>query len=248
MKLSFVIPAYNEEHYIGDCLDSILKQVPGAPCEVEIVVVNNASTDGTAAVVGKYLDVKLVNEPHKGIVWARRTGFAAATGDLIANVDSDSRLTPDWIKKVAAAFAQDEKLVAFSGPFIYYDFTPWENFWVRIFYYLGFISYLTNRFILRKGSMLQGGNFVVRRDALLKIGGYDTSIDFYGEDTDIARRISKVGKAVFTFKLPMYSSGRRLAKTGIVTMGARYASNYFSTLFFKKPVTSTYEDIRVEKK
>ncbi len=110
MKLSFVIPAYNEEHYIGDCLESILKQKDGAKCEVEVIVVNNASTDGTAAVVSRYPWVRLVNEPHKGIVWARHAGFDAAKGDLIANVDSDSRLTPGWINKVADAFANDKNL------------------------------------------------------------------------------------------------------------------------------------------
>ena len=59
---------------------------------------------------------------------------------------------------------------------------------------------------------MQGGNFVVRRDALQKIGGYDTNISFYGEDTDVARRLSKVGHVKFTFDLPALSSGRRLAK------------------------------------
>jgi glycosyltransferase involved in cell wall biosynthesis len=244
MKLSFVIPAYNEEGYIGDCLDSILRQKEGAKCEVEVIVVNNASTDGTAAVVARYPTVTLVNEPHKGIVWARRAGFNAATGDLIANVDSDSRLTPNWINKVAAAFANDKDLVAFSGPFIYYDMSAWDNFWTRAFYHF----YVALRFFLRTGSMLQGGNFVITRAALEKIGGYDTSIDFYGEDTDIARRANTVGKVLFTFDLPMYSSGRRLTKQGRFETGAIYAVNYFWTLAFKKPFSTNHVDFRPEGK
>jgi glycosyltransferase involved in cell wall biosynthesis len=248
MKLSFVIPAYNEEHYIGDCLDSILRQKNEAKCEVEVVVVNNASTDGTAAVAGSYPHVKLVNEPHKGIVWARRAGFAASTGDLIAQVDADSRLTPGWIDKVATAFGKDEKLVALSGPYLYYDLSLMKRFWVWVFYVPTYVSYLVNRFVLRTGSVVLGGNCVVRRDALEKIGGYDTSIEFYGEDTDIARRMSKVGKVVFTFRLPMYTSGRRLAKEGTFTTGLRYALNYFWIILFKKPFTKEYADFRPKKK
>jgi glycosyltransferase involved in cell wall biosynthesis len=244
MKLSFVIPAYNEESYIADCLKAIIDQKDGANCEVEVIVVNNASTDGTASVVAKYPGVKLVDEPQKGIVHARRAGYLAATGDLIANVDSDSRLTPNWINKIVDAFSKDEKLVAFSGPFIYYDLSPGMNVFVRIFYYIGFISYIMNRFVLNIGSMLQGGNFVVRRSALDAIGGYDTAIEFYGEDTDLARRLHKVGKVRFTFQLPMYSSGRRIQEEGALKTAGRYAFNYFHTLFSGKPYTKTHIDIR----
>ena len=131
MKLSFVIPAYNEESYVGDCLDAIVAQKKefvnngGSPDAIEIIVVNNASTDDTAAIVKKYPDVQLVNEPEKGIVHARRAGFLASTGELIANVDADTRITPGWIKKVMDEFARDPKLVGLSGPFIYYD-APWK--------------------------------------------------------------------------------------------------------------------------
>ncbi len=260
MKLSFVIPAHNEENYIGDCLDSILKQkieltsTPGgAPCEIEIIVVDNASSDGTAAVVQKYANkgVQLVHEPTKGIVHARRAGFLVSTAgpsDLIANVDSDSRLTPGWIARVCDEFARDSKLVALSGPFIYYDLPPKMAKAIRTFYYLTYASYIMNRFILHIGSFLQGGNFIVRRNALEKIGGYDTSIEFYGEDADMSRRLYHVGRVKFTFKLPMYSSGRRLAKEGAWTMAGRYAINYFWTLLFKRPYTKTSIDIRLTNK
>ncbi|HEX4104097.1 MAG TPA: glycosyltransferase family 2 protein [Candidatus Paceibacterota bacterium] len=244
MKLSFVIPAYNEENYIGDCLDAILRETRGAPYDTEIIVVDNASTDGTAAAVAKYPEAKLVREPQKGIVKARRAGYLAATGDLIANVDADTRITPGWVKKVMDAFAKDPKLVALSGPFIYYDVSWKVRAVTRFFYYFGFSFYLMNRFVFRVGSMLQGGNFVVRRSGLEAIGGYNAALDFYGEDADIARRMNKVGKVRFTFKLPAYSSGRRLSKDGSITMGIRYALNYFWMIFFKKPFTMTSTDIR----
>ena len=254
MKLSFVIPAYNEEHYVGECLDAIVAQKKefvasgGSPEAIEIIVVNNASTDGTAAVVAKYPDVKLVNEPEKGIVHARRAGLLASTGELIANIDADTRITPGWIKRVLDEFARDPKLVGLSGPFVFYDAPRKVRIVARIFNYVGLIFYFFIRFIFRVGSILQGGNFVVRRDALEKIGGYDTNISFYGEDTDVARRLSKVGHVKFTMKLPASSSSRRLAKEGGITIGLRYALNIVWITFFKKPITHKYVDIRLQNK
>ncbi len=250
MKLSFVIPAYNEAHYLPDCLNAILKQKEKLPYDIEIIVVNNASTDRTRKIAESYASrgIVVVNEPEKGLVRARRAGFRAATGDLIANVDADTRLTDGWIKKVMEAFAKDEKLVAFSGPFIYYDVPRKVRAFTKLFYYLGYFFYLINRFILRAGSMLQGGNFVVRRSALEKAGGYNTDIDFYGEDTDVARRLSKVGKVRFAFGLPMYSSGRRLAKEGGLTMALRYGLNYFWMIFFKRPFSKVSVDVRLTNK
>jgi hypothetical protein len=77
-----------------------------------------------------------------------------------------------------------------------------------------------------------------------KIGGYDTTIEFYGEDTDIAKRIFKVGEVKWTFDLPMYTSGRRLRKEGIITMGLKYAINYLWPIIFGRPFTTKYKDIR----
>lgn len=248
MKLSFVIPAYNEENYIGDCLKSIVDQKRGLPYAIEIIVVNNASTDGTEAVIKQYPEVKLVYEKEKGIVKARKAGFLAATGDLIANVDSDSRLTPGWIEKVMTSFKKDERLVGLSGPFIFYDAPRKVLIFTSIYYRIGFFLYLINRFIFRVGSMLQGGNFVVRRSAMEKIGGFNTNIDFYGEDSDIAKRLNEVGKVRFTFKLPMYSSSRRLAKEGFLTMAFRYSLNYLWITFFRKPFSNSSIDIRLTNK
>ena len=244
MRLSFVVPAYNEEAYLPACLESILAQTRELGEPVEIIVVNNASTDRTREVALGYAGVRVVDEPRKGLTFARQAGFAASTGELIANVDSDSRLTPGWVNQVLTAFACEENLVALSGPFVYYDLTPRQRVSVRVFYAAAFLVYALNRWVLRAGSMMQGGNFVLRRDALEKIGGFDTTISFYGEDTDIARRMSQVGNAKFTFNLKMYSSARRLRQEGMMTIAARYTINYLWTTFRKKPFTREYVDIR----
>lgn len=248
MKISFSIPAYNEETRIARCLESVQKEIARARYEkdAEVIVVNNASTDRTKEIASKFPGVRVVDETRKGLTWARQAGFVASTGELVANVDSDTMLPPGWLDTVMREFERDPNLVALSGPFIYYDLPAISRFWVKCFYGIGYATYLANKHILRVGAMLQGGNFVVRRSAMEKIDGFDTSINFYGEDTDVARRLNKVGNVKWTFRLPMYASGRRLAHEGIVKIGLRYALNYMWTTFAKKPWSEEYIDIRTD--
>jgi glycosyltransferase involved in cell wall biosynthesis len=257
MRLSFVVPAYNEEAYLPACLDSILEQTRSLPeGTTEIIVVNNASTDRTREVALSYPGVILVDECRKGLPFARQAGFAASSGALVAHVDSDSRLTPGWVAQVLATFDEDAEklshatnkrpLAALSGPVLYYDLTPRQRLLVHVFYLTAWTTYAINRYILRVGSMVQGGNFVTSRGALAEIGGFNTDITFYGEDTDIARRLNAVGEVRFTFDLKMFSSARRLKNEGMLTMAARYSINYLWTTFFKRPFTNTHIDIREE--
>ena len=244
MRISFVIPAYNEEKRLPQCLEAIDCELARTACDAEVIVVNNASTDHTGEIARSYSWVRVVDEPLKGLVRARRAGFVASTGELVANIDSDTMLPEGWLATVLAEFRKDEHLAALSGPFIYYDLSVFQRALAKAFYIFGYLSYLVNHYIFRAGAMLQGGNFIVRRTYLERAGGFDTSIEFYGEDTDVARRISKVGKVKWTFKLPMYASGRRLKYEGIVVTGLRYAGNYFYVLVFGKPLTAAYTDIR----
>ena len=85
---------------------------------------------------------------------------------------------------------------------------------------------------------------MVRRSALEQIGGYDTNVSFYGEDTNLATRLSAIGDVKFTFKLPTYSSGRRIAAEGPFKMARRYSMNYVWTTFIKKPYSDSYTDVR----
>ena len=169
MKLSFVIPAYNEESYLGRCLESIIREIESSGRDAEIIVVNNASTDGTRAVAASYPPVTVVDEPRKGIVKAREAGYLAAKGDLIANIDADNMLPEGWLERVFREFSKSEKLAALSGPLIYYDLSLLYRFQTRAFYVVGYFTYLLNHFILRKGGMLQGGNFILRK---IRLGGH----------------------------------------------------------------------------
>ncbi|MEQ1771065.1 MAG: glycosyltransferase family 2 protein [Devosia sp.] len=244
MQLAFVIPAYNEEILIRKCVDSVLAEIKRSGRECEVVVVNNNSTDRTSEIVSAVPGVRLVHETEKGLGPARDCGLKATTAELVANIDADTVVPEGWLDTVFEEFGKDEKLVCLSGPYIYYDLSIWHRMLVGTFYGLTKLIYLINRYVLRVGSVVQGGNFVFKRSAWEKAGGYNRGIKFYGEDTDVAVRLSKVGAVKWTFKLKMKTSGRRLAEEGVFATAGRYTLNFFWVTFAGKPLTSEHTDIR----
>lgn len=244
MKISFIIPAYNEELVIAKCLESVQKELARTPCDAEVVVVNNASHDRTKEIALTFKGVRVVDEPKKGLVFARAAGFAASSGELVANIDSDVMVPEGWLKKVFAEFEKDPHLVALSGPYIYYDLRVWERALVKMWYFPGWLFDVIMQPVLGHALMLQGGNFILRRGAWVAAGGFDTKIAFYGEDADVARRISKQGKVLWTWSLPMYTSGRRLRQEGVLATGYTYAINLLAIHITGKPYSQKYTDIR----
>lgn len=243
MKVSFVIPALNEEAAIGACVEAIRAEAARVSNDAEIIVVNNGSTDATRS-RAEEAGARVVDEPRRGLSRARQTGFEHSSGELIANIDADVRIPPGWLDITIARFVRDPELVALSGPFIYDDVPFSYRAAVRAFYAAGLLVSSASSLLTGHGAMLQGGNFVLRRSALEKVGGFNTSIDFYGEDTDIASRMQKVGTVAWTFTLWVRTSGRRLKAEGLLRIGWRYAINYFSVAFGGAPVSKTHADIR----
>ena len=217
MKLSFVVPAWNEENYIRQCLAYLTREVAKCGHDIEIIVVNNASEDRTRQIAQEFQDIIVVDEPRKGLPQARQSGFLASRGDLIANIDADCLLPPGWIAKVYNQFALYDDLVALSGPYEYYDLSTLTNYSVMAYYLLACGLHLVLHQVLGIGAVLQGGNFVLRRTAL-----------------------EKIGRVKFLPALKMRTSGRRLRAEGIIRMATRYVINYFLVIFLKKPFTKKY--------
>lgn len=247
MKLSFVIPAYNEEDYLAKCLESVLNQIKEGEHDAEVIVVNNASTDRTREIAESFEGVRVVDEFKKGLIPARQAGFVASKGELIANIDADTLLPSGWIKKACEEFSENNGLVALSGPFIYYDLPKSTNTLIKIFFSAGSAGNFLSRYVFRKGAVVQGGNFVLRRSALEKIGGYNMDLNFFGEDIDVAKRISRVGQVKFTLKFPIYTSGRRLKVEGVFKTAFNVTADYFWVTFTGKPYRKSKEaDIRLK--
>lgn len=106
-KLSVVIPAYNEESGIAEIIARVLAVQPALAAEgvaLELIVVNDGSADRTAGVVRGYPDVRLVDHPvNRGYGAALKTGFAAATGDLLGFLDADGTYPPEHFPDLCRA-------------------------------------------------------------------------------------------------------------------------------------------------
>jgi glycosyltransferase involved in cell wall biosynthesis len=204
MKISIVIPAYNEEKYIAECLSSIIRNK--TKYVREIILVDNGSKDRTIEIASRFPDVTIHKEPRRGNFWAKQTGFAHATGDIIAMVDADVRIPKGWFETIQSYFANNPNLVCLSGPYHYYDLPLYE----RIIYIIyNWILAFPTSYI--SGYRVTGGNAAFRRNVLEKIKEEPTH-GFEGEDTYFGNKIHKFGKVRFYPWLYVYSSGRRLRK------------------------------------
>src|SRR5687767_9222428 len=101
MKVSIVIPVYNEADRLAACLQAISRQ---KVMPLEVIVVDNNSTDKTRTVALSFPFVKLVAEKRQGVVYARDTGFNLAEGDIIGRIDADTILPPAWTDQVINIF------------------------------------------------------------------------------------------------------------------------------------------------
>ena len=104
LRLSIIIPFYNVEQFISECLDSVFDQdIPLS--EYEVICVNDGSQDGSRAIVTNYMkryaNLHLIeHEINKKLGTARNTGRSVATGNYIWNVDSDDRIVPNCLGKI----------------------------------------------------------------------------------------------------------------------------------------------------
>jgi GT2 family glycosyltransferase len=107
-RVSCVIAVYNGQAYLREAIDSLLAQTYP---ELEIVVVNDGSTDGTAGVIDRYGDrVRLLTQDNAGVSAARNRGVAMSTGQLLCFLDADDCLDARKLTMQAAAFAADAEL------------------------------------------------------------------------------------------------------------------------------------------
>jgi GT2 family glycosyltransferase len=97
---------------------------------------------------------------------------------------------------------------------------------------------------LRLGAILYGGNFAVRREALEQIGGFDTSIEFHGEDTNLGRRLARVGRVRMLPSAFVYTSARRYTAMGRGRVFSLYVRNFCSEIFRHRPADAVHEDVR----
>lgn len=197
MKISVVIPAFNEAQKLAACLDALMAQTV---LPHEILVVDNNSADGTAAVAATYDSVRVLSEKQQGRVFARNAGFDAATGDIIARIDADSVVPPDWLAWIAHFYEQpNHKQLALTGGARFYNmrlnrFVSWAY------------AFLVFRFnVLLMGSpTLWGSNMAITKAQWHAVKDEICLRNDIHEDLDISIHLRQIGTQI------SYDSSKRV--------------------------------------
>ncbi len=136
-------------------------------------------------------------------------------------------------------------MVAVSGPFRYYDWTTAGRTLLRLYDAVAApVTQHLVRDVLDWGALLYGGNFAVRRVAMDAIGGFDTSIEFHGEDTNLGRRLHRVGRVRLARNCVMFTSARRYAAMGTGAVLRLYSRNFLHELLWHRPADTHHVDVR----
>ncbi|MDW4572224.1 glycosyltransferase [Microbacterium sp. M3] len=155
--IAVVIPCRDDAPYLDACLAALAAQTRPAD---RVIVVDNASTDASAAVAARHAAVVL-HEPTIGIWPAVARGYdeAVADADIIARLDADSRPHPDWIARIERAFASDPSLGVLTGGAEFYGGTPLQNY-LGERWYIGGGHYWIRRWL--GIPLVFGSNFAMR--------------------------------------------------------------------------------------
>lgn len=227
-SISVVICAYNEEAWLGRTLQSLLQQSRQAD---EIIVVNNASTDGTPEVIDRFAAshpdhcIRRVDQPLKGLHHAREAGWRAAQGDILVMTDADITFPADWLRNIENAF-QDLSIDALTSSVRYQDAPAFIN-WVTWITDQLYQPERIGRFIT-KSYCLNGGNSAYRRSVLEAVNGYTGKPANLLEDRHMSKKIQDAGYRIrFDRTNNVWHTFRRYQKDGW--------RGYLNYIFFYEP-------------
>ena len=202
--ISVIIPTFNEEENIAQCLVSLSHQnIPRA--DYEIIVVDGGSKDSTCEIAKKYADQVFV-QTSKKVGGARNDGVKVAKGDIVATTDADCILPPHWIKTLAEDF-KDPNVVQIYGPVYPIEDGIGNRFSLLLANTFARIGYYSKTFYYTLGC-----NTAFRKDAFNRAGMY-RCIDA-GDDLEIAMRMKDEGTIYFDNRLNVGFSMRRYQKFG----------------------------------
>lgn len=224
MKISVIIPAYNEEKYIGNCLDSIINQDFK---DYETIVSLNYCTDGTEDIVRMYGSVKIIKEQRKGVTFARQTGTEQALGEIIVSCDADSNYPKDWLSRIALNFEKNKDIVGLYGP-VYFEGQSKLLKFIAKYIYTAFL-HISRIF---RNDNVAGINFAFRKSVFDKVGGYTLGLKS-AEDIDLANKIRKFGKIKFDSNLIVYTSDRKFKGRFFKSL-FHHTKNYIKVFIFRK--------------
>ncbi|HTY87428.1 MAG TPA: glycosyltransferase [Candidatus Acidoferrum sp.] len=204
MKISIVVPAYNEERLLGNSLAE-MKRAAGSFAArgwgFELVVCDNNSTDRTAE-IARAAGARVVFEPVNQIARARNRGATAATGDWLIFVDADSHPSRELFADVAEQIQSGACLA--GGSTVRLDSRHWLSELVNAFWNL----------LSRCGRLLAGSFIFCEAGAFRKLGGFSDRL-FAGEELELSARLKKLSRdtgrrVVILHRHPLVTSARKL--------------------------------------
>ncbi len=206
LTLSIVIPCYNEEKYIGSCLDSIANQ--NTPPD-EVIVVDNNCIDKTIEIARKYGFVKVIAESKQGPLHARNAGFKAVTSDLIGRIDADTTISSNWVEYAKERFSEDPELAGLTGTALAQTNSLFKKSPYSTFFPSNFLRY--NRCLYRANTFW-GANQVCRKTDFFRVIDILAKDDLnYHEDIDLSLAlIARGGKIKYDPKLLVTVDGMRM--------------------------------------
>ena len=203
--VSVVMPVYNGERYLSEAIESILTQTLS---DLELVVVDDCSTDGSAAIVRDHASrderVQLLqHERNRGSATARNSGIAISRGEFIAAMDCDDVSLPQRLEK-QAAFLQANPDIGLVGSFVQ---TASADLSERQSHtYPQRHAFIVLQWILGGRTTMQGGVYMARRAILQSVGGYEDSRQFVDDKELYARLFFKTKYANLPDALYLYRS------------------------------------------
>jgi glycosyltransferase involved in cell wall biosynthesis len=228
--ISVIIAAYNEEAFIGRCLESIKNQTFK---DFEILVIDGNSKDKTVEIVRRYTDkIFYSNKGSPGP--ARNVGVNNCSGDIVAFTDADTVVDSHWLERMDLAF-KDPKVVGVGGILRPLDarlldkimFKINSDWFYRFTALFGFYQFGTP-------------NCAYRKEPYLKLGGFNEQLSFI-EDTDLSIRMTKMGKMKVDKNMIVYNSARRFQQEGYTKIFIRYIKGYIN-MFLGKGVKLKHFD------
>lgn len=195
MQITVVIPAFNEQIHLGRTLQALHTSIKGCTVPVQVIVVDNESSDATAK-IAREAGAEVVPEKVHNVARVRNTGARAASGDVLVFLDADTLVPPGFLPRVAEEMSAPECCGGTA------DISHQPSSKIVRAYLLGW------RVVGRILRMAQGAAQFCRREAFDRLGGYDESL-YMGEDVDFYWRLRKLGMVKFLRDVQVVASPRR---------------------------------------
>jgi len=210
---SFIVPAHNEQACLGRTLEAIHDSARGLNQPYEIIVVDDASTDGTAIVAREH-GATVISVNHRQIAATRNSGARAAVGERLFFVDADTSINP---KVVASAMRAMDKGAAGGGALVRFDgnmpyYAPLLLLWCNLF--------------MRLAGMTGGAFMFCTRSAFEATGGFDERL-FGAEDAAFVWAIKREGPFVVLWRRVLTSGRRARGMSGLQMVAALFRMAYF---------------------